>query len=79
VTGKPADPRNVTNQLSVVEPVASPDGVRSPQHGFAAAVLDAIPDATAILDRQGRITAINRAWRMFTLDNAGSPETTGVG
>jgi hypothetical protein len=69
VTGKPADPRNVTNQLSVVEPVASPDGVRSPQHGFAAAVLDAIPDATAI----------NRAWRMFTLDNAGSPETTGVG
>jgi diguanylate cyclase (GGDEF)-like protein len=46
---------------------------------FATAVLDALPDATAILDRFGRITAVNRTWRMFSVDNGGRPETTGVG
>jgi diguanylate cyclase (GGDEF)-like protein len=46
---------------------------------FATAVLDALPDATAILDRSGRITAVNRAWRMFSVDNGGRPETTGIG
>ena len=38
--------------------------------GFATEVLDALPDATAILDRTGSIVAVNRAWRMFSLDNA---------
>jgi len=47
--------------------------------GFATEVLDALPDATAILDRKGSIVAVNRAWRMFALDNGGRPETTGVG
>ena len=47
--------------------------------GFATEVLDALPDATAILDRKGSIVAVNRAWRMFALDNGGSPEATGVG
>ena len=46
---------------------------------FTAAVLDAIPDATAVLDRSGTIIAVNRAWQMFALDNGGLPETTGVG
>jgi diguanylate cyclase (GGDEF)-like protein len=47
--------------------------------GFATQVLDALPDATAILDRLGSIVAVNRAWRMFALDNGGRPEATGVG
>jgi diguanylate cyclase (GGDEF)-like protein len=47
--------------------------------GFAVAVLDALPDATAILDRSGTIMAVNRVWRMFTLDNGGSPQATGAG
>lgn len=47
--------------------------------GFAAEVLDALPDATAILDRLGSIVAVNRVWRMFALDNGGRPESTGVG
>jgi diguanylate cyclase (GGDEF)-like protein len=47
--------------------------------GFATEVLDALPDATAILDRTGSIVAVNRAWRMFSLDNGGRPESTGVG
>ena len=47
--------------------------------GFATEVLDALPDATAILDRTGSIIAVNRAWRMFALDNGGRPDATGVG
>ena len=46
---------------------------------FALEVLDALPDATAILDRAATIVAVNRAWRMFAMDNGGSPEATGVG
>jgi diguanylate cyclase (GGDEF)-like protein len=49
------------------------------QPSFATEVLDALPDATAILDREGSIVAVNRVWRMFALDNGGRPEATGVG
>jgi hypothetical protein len=49
------------------------------QPSFAMEVLDALPDATAILDREGSIVAVNRVWRMFALDNGGRPEATGVG
>lgn len=47
--------------------------------GFATEVQDALPDATAILDREGSIVAVNKVWRMFALDNGGHPEATGVG
>ena len=47
--------------------------------GLAAAVLDSLPDATAVLDTSGTIIAINHTWLMFALDNGGSPATTGVG
>lgn len=47
--------------------------------GFATEVLDALPDATAILDRKGSIVAVNKAWRMFAVDNGGRPGATGVG
>ena len=46
---------------------------------FASEVLDALPDATAVLDPSGVIIQVNRAWRMFALDNGGAPESTGVG
>ena len=46
---------------------------------FAGAVLDALPDATAVLDHNGNIIAVNHAWRMFTLDNEGNPKSTGTG
>jgi len=46
---------------------------------FALEVLDALPDATAVLDQTGTIVAVNRAWRMFSIDNGGRPEATGVG
>jgi diguanylate cyclase (GGDEF)-like protein len=47
--------------------------------GLAGAVLDALPDATAVVDRDGTMVAVNRAWLMFAVDNGGQPETTGVG
>ena len=47
--------------------------------GLARAVLDALPDATAVLDPAGTIVDVNRAWLMFALDNGGQPESTGVG
>jgi diguanylate cyclase (GGDEF)-like protein len=47
--------------------------------GFAGSVLDAIPDATAVVDTTGTIVMVNRAWRMFALDNDGDPGGTGVG
>jgi diguanylate cyclase (GGDEF)-like protein len=47
--------------------------------GLARAVLDALPDATAVLDRAGTIMDVNQAWTMFAVDNGGQPESTGVG
>jgi diguanylate cyclase (GGDEF)-like protein len=47
--------------------------------GLARAVLDALPDATAVLDPAGTIMAVNQAWLMFAMDNGGQPESTGVG
>lgn len=46
---------------------------------LAGAVLDALPDATAVLDSSGSIVAVNRTWRMFAVDNGGRPGATGVG
>jgi len=45
----------------------------------ATALLDGLPDATAVLDAAGVIVAVNRAWRMFSLDNGGDADATGVG
>ncbi len=47
--------------------------------GLARAVLDALPDATAVVDPEATIVAVNRAWLMFAMDNGGQPESTGVG
>lgn len=43
------------------------------------AVLDALPDATVLVDERGVITAVNHAWRRFTGDHGGSPGGTDVG
>lgn len=47
--------------------------------GLAGALLDALPDSTAVLDHSGGILAVNRAWRMFAVDNGGQTGGTGVG
>jgi diguanylate cyclase (GGDEF)-like protein len=38
-----------------------------------------MPDATAVLDAEGTIVAVNHAWRMFSVDNGGTPDGTGIG
>ena len=43
------------------------------------ALLDAMPDATAMLDRKCTIVAVNHAWRMFAVDNGGDLQRTGIG
>jgi diguanylate cyclase (GGDEF)-like protein len=47
--------------------------------GLARALLDALPDSTAVLDHAGDILAVNQAWQMFGLDNGGRTGATGVG
>ncbi len=46
---------------------------------LALATLDALPDATAVLDHTGLVIAVNHTWRMFALDNGGTEADTGVG
>ena len=46
---------------------------------LARAVLDALPDATAVVDPAGTIVDVNQAWLMFAVDNGGQPESTGAG
>ena len=46
---------------------------------FALSVLDALPDATAVLDRAGTIVGVNHTWRVFCTDNGGRPAETGTG
>ena len=47
--------------------------------GLASAVLDALPDATAVIDQAGFIVATNRSWKVFAIDNQGQEDATGVG
>jgi diguanylate cyclase (GGDEF)-like protein/PAS domain S-box-containing protein len=47
--------------------------------GPTAAAFAALPDATAVLDRNGRITSVNRAWQVFAADNGGTSDSTSVG
>lgn len=42
-------------------------------------LLDAMPDATAILDGSGTIVAVNHAWKAFGLDNGGEESSLGIG
>lgn len=44
---------------------------------FLRSTLDAIPSHISILDSDGRIVAVNRAWSDFARENGGSEEVTG--
>jgi diguanylate cyclase (GGDEF)-like protein len=47
--------------------------------GFAAAILDALSSHICVLDKDGVIVAVNRAWRNFTFENPPVSNHTGVG
>ena len=81
--GAAPDPSAMTGVMRC----ATPGGVPRPRAATGIpsrpptteALLDALPAATAVLDRDGVIRAVNRTWRMFAVDNGGSERTTGVG
>jgi C4-dicarboxylate-specific signal transduction histidine kinase len=59
---------------SDIEPDMSSQA-KDPRGGrFSQAVLDALPAQVAVLDPQGRIVAVNQAWRRFAAENGGPPE-----
>ena len=37
-------------------------------------LLNAVPGAVLVLDREGRVRAVNQAWRKFALANAPLPQ-----
>ena len=47
--------------------------------GFAAAVIDALAEHICVIDRNGVIVSVNRAWREFAIDNPPVSNRTGVG
>jgi len=49
----------------------TPGGLRLVDELMARSVFDALPAHIALLDREGRILATNRAWRDFALENGG--------
>ena len=42
-------------------------------------VLDSLTAEVAVLNRNGTIVAVNKAWKQFAAENGGTPEATGVG
>lgn len=46
---------------------------------IADSALDALSASIAILDEQGTILTVNKAWTRFAEQNGGSPATTGIG
>jgi len=47
--------------------------------GLAQAILDALEDPTAVVDRMGTIVAVNAAWRGVANDQGGDLDTAGIG
>jgi diguanylate cyclase (GGDEF)-like protein len=54
-------------------------GAISQEKGFAAAVLDALSSQICVVDKDGVIVAVNRAWRNFACENAPTSNGTGSG
>lgn len=50
-----------------------------PTSSDTTAVLDALPDIAAIIERGGEVVATNAAWREFSTANGGDAARTGVG
>jgi diguanylate cyclase (GGDEF)-like protein len=49
------------------------------EEGFASAVIDALTSNICVTDREGVILAVNRAWRVFTVENPPVSNLAGVG
>lgn len=53
--------------------------LNSPVSGFAAAVVNALSSNICVLDRDGFIIAVNRAWEKFGEENSVAPRKTDIG
>jgi C4-dicarboxylate-specific signal transduction histidine kinase len=65
-------------EAEVAERRKAEEKIRGSQQ-FLQSSLDALSAHVAILDDEGAIIAVNRAWKRFGADNAGSDGTGGVG
>ncbi len=63
----------------MTEPTLNPRGQIQDGGDLSQRVLDSLTAEVAVLDRNGMIVAVNKAWRQFAVENGGLPETTGVG
>jgi PAS domain S-box-containing protein len=46
---------------------------------FSRAILDSVPAEIAVVDRRGRIMAVNAAWRRFSVENSTEPGASAAG
>ena len=69
--------------LSLLEDQSKDQAALRDSDAFGRAILDSVVAEIAVLDRSGVITAVNRPWRAFALDNSIVPDQpvphTGVG
>jgi len=72
-SGKPAGVLSINTDISSRKEA---EAARSESERFAKAALDALGAHVAILDQQGVIVAVNRAWRKFAESNEGDMERT---
>ena len=80
ITAAPITTTLITAPPNAAAPIITRSHEGTVRYGaLEGSVLDALPDATAVLDLTGVIVAVNSAWRMFTIDSDGAQETTGVG
>jgi two-component system sensor kinase FixL len=68
----------ITNQ-PMTEHTLNPLGQMQEGENLSQRVLDSLTAEVAVLDRNGTIIAVNKAWTQFAAENGGSVETTGVG
>lgn len=68
-TARDADARVLRIVLSEISERKQAEALLHKSEAFSLAVLDALNAEIAVLDREGTIVAINRAWRRFAPDN----------
>ena len=58
---------------------ASVEAGLEPASPWLGAAVDGLPAPLCVLDAQGQILLVNRAWRRFALDNGGDPARSAEG
>jgi diguanylate cyclase (GGDEF)-like protein/PAS domain S-box-containing protein len=72
-------PRCFISQMEDITERKRTEAALRERERFSRDVLDSLVAATAVLDPDGTIVAVNRAWERFGREAGGEPEATGVG